>query len=68
MNETSRSLHVVVLFAEFPRLEVVENVSPKEFRKLIDIKEFVIGSNRRSMPMVCIAACLRLPLEVKLGE
>lgn len=68
MNETSRLLHVIVLFAEFPGLEVVENVSPKEFGKLIDIQELVIGSNRRSMPMVCTSACLRLPLEVKLGK
>tara|TARA_B110000285_G_C14617433_1_gene377634 strand:- start:50 stop:256 length:207 start_codon:yes stop_codon:yes gene_type:complete len=68
MNETSWRLHVIVLFAEFPRLEVVENVSPKEFGKLIHIEELVFGSNRCSMPMVRISACLALPLEVKLGK
>lgn len=68
MNETSGCLHIDLLFAEFPGLKVVENVSPEEFRKLIDVEEFVICSNWCSMPMVYTTGRLHLPLEVKLGE
>ena len=68
MHETSGSLHVIIRFAEFPCLEVVENVSPQELRKLIDVKQFFISSDRCSMPMICAPTRLRLPLKVELGK